>query len=994
MSDVPFEFDGVALLDANLGGDDEKQELPEPLPPPATSRLFAPLPAAEEALEVTEVSIENASDGSGSSDGEEAAPTDVSYHVDPTGRRVSYTLQGFGSAPPTEAETASPRGAGRRPSAGSGARRSFTSSGARRSFTRAGSFTQKPDARMSMAGRRSVSLPQLVSKPPQPGCATFRAAAIRLTEFSPAPPRRALGARDRDDAILSPSSAKRRSFIAPSSMRNLGFEGEESDFDDAAKARRSTFMQRARTLDVAGKPGGGWGRVREWKWLVSEDSSTRINWDIFVILCILCYVFVMPLRVAFSTTSAADFLHARGRWLWVEFALDVIFIADVCLNFRTSFRLSSGRVVEDSRLIAERYLKSWFLVDFVSSLPIEVATFVLQSHLTRDTESTLKFVRILRILRYTKIIRVMRLVSKHGRLLNSTLNPGYIQLSRLAVIVLGAWHYVACAYWIVARVEGFCDPDVPDDLALSLAEGYRLCLDRCRRASARTSSRARPLEVAFTTVIILWGMLMYASIIGAVSSAVAVLDATGIQRSRKLSAVKSFLVQQNVHKHLQLEIMNYYTYLLSLNTRDSQALSDLPVTLRIKLELSLKQESVDQVPLFHNLDAACILSIVHHLKNCVSLPSEILYAAGALGDRMFVLERGAVVLSVPRNMNHFMALRKAQQRKNRFKASREDRKEGEPIELDRSRSLPAEPSGPRRKRRNSSLSVAPPPAQVQDDLADWRKTMSEFLTASVYSDLDNVVIERLVINAHYLISTQVIKSDYFGEIALLSQPHLTYATSETFSELYELRHADVVDTLREFPRLTLRLKRITAMRIMHVFETLERKARDARAAERESRRGAGPGAAARKRMSTFNSVGSAIRRGSSMSLRKPRTELAERQRSASSRKAWVGLASNDDKEVAAQIIQRNLLRSKRRRSWTGWDALIKDIQSDVREKREAAKRPAVASQVLSLEQRVAGVETKLEAMERLIVAGFDDLRRGHRPPPRGPAPPLHDALSR
>ena len=111
-----------------------------------------------------------------------------------------------------------------------------------------------------------------------------------------------------------------------------------------------------------------------------------------------------------------------------------------------------------------------------------------------------------------------------------------------------------------------------------------------------------------------------------------------------------------------------------------------------------------------------------------------------------MLERGAVVLSVPRNMNHFMALRKAQQRKNRFKASREDRKEGEPVELDRSRSLPAEPSGPRRKRRNSSLSVAPPPAQVQDDLADWRKTMSEFLTASVYSDLDNVVIERLVIN--------------------------------------------------------------------------------------------------------------------------------------------------------------------------------------------------------------------------------------------------------
>ena len=95
------------------------------------------------------------------------------------------------------------------------------------------------------------------------------------------------------------------------------------------------------------------------------------------------------------------------------------------------------------------------------------------------------------------------------------------------------------------------------------------------------------------------------------------------------------------------------------------------------------------------------------------------------------------------------------------------------------------PSGEKPSFGVAECSVAPPPAQVQDDLADWRKTMSEFLTASVYSDLDNVVIERLVI-----------KSDYFGEIALLTQPHLTYATSETFSELYELRHADV-----SFPRI-------------------------------------------------------------------------------------------------------------------------------------------------------------------------------------------------
>ena len=44
-------------------------------------------------------------------------------------------------------------------------------------------------------------------------------------------------------------------------------------------------------------------------------------------------------------------------------------------------------------------------------------------------------------------------------------------------------------------------------------------------------------EVAFTVVVTIWGMLMYASIIGAITSAVSVLDASGIERSQKLERV-------------------------------------------------------------------------------------------------------------------------------------------------------------------------------------------------------------------------------------------------------------------------------------------------------------------------------------------------------------------------------------------------------------------------------------------------------------------------
>lgn len=53
------------------------------------------------------------------------------------------------------------------------------------------------------------------------------------------------------------------------------------------------------------------------------------------------------------------------------FTLWLLFVADILLNFRTTFVSSKGEVVSDSKLIAINYLKGWFVVDLLAALPFD-----------------------------------------------------------------------------------------------------------------------------------------------------------------------------------------------------------------------------------------------------------------------------------------------------------------------------------------------------------------------------------------------------------------------------------------------------------------------------------------------------------------------------------------------------------------------------------------------------------------------------------------------
>ena len=63
----------------------------------------------------------------------------------------------------------------------------------------------------------------------------------------------------------------------------------------------------------------------------------------------------------------------------LQIVCDFLFVLDLGLSFRIAFR-RNGLFVRRPALIASRYLRGWFVVDFLGALPLDLIFFAVGSH--------------------------------------------------------------------------------------------------------------------------------------------------------------------------------------------------------------------------------------------------------------------------------------------------------------------------------------------------------------------------------------------------------------------------------------------------------------------------------------------------------------------------------------------------------------------------------------------------------------------------------------
>lgn len=135
-------------------------------------------------------------------------------------------------------------------------------------------------------------------------------------------------------------------------------------------------------------------------------SRARVCWDLLMLLFVVYVCLTIPFYLGFRTV-------ATGGLKIFEDVVDYLFVLDLLINFRTGYLETSGAVVMAPNRVAAHYLKSWFLLDFVSSVGPFLGI-IIRGAANLNAAKLLKIGRLLKAAKMLRVGKVFKVSQDSG----------------------------------------------------------------------------------------------------------------------------------------------------------------------------------------------------------------------------------------------------------------------------------------------------------------------------------------------------------------------------------------------------------------------------------------------------------------------------------------------------------------------------------------------------------------------------------------------------
>jgi hypothetical protein len=143
-----------------------------------------------------------------------------------------------------------------------------------------------------------------------------------------------------------------------------------------ARRRSGRFQQTKALVEDACEVVSHWICSRFDTWLASisrcqqrglfDHKSIAVrSWDRLLALGAFYTIFYVPMHLVFR-----ELRELNQYWVEFDVLLDVLFTADLVVKARTSY-VDHGYTIAEPKRVMQRYLRSWFVIDLVSSLPFD-----------------------------------------------------------------------------------------------------------------------------------------------------------------------------------------------------------------------------------------------------------------------------------------------------------------------------------------------------------------------------------------------------------------------------------------------------------------------------------------------------------------------------------------------------------------------------------------------------------------------------------------------
>ncbi|XP_050890017.1 potassium channel AKT6 isoform X2 [Lathyrus oleraceus] len=138
--------------------------------------------------------------------------------------------------------------------------------------------------------------------------------------------------------------------------------------------------------------------------IISPYNKRYENWNKFLTIWVFYTAIMCPFEFGFLLTS-------KGPLAIVDNVVNVFFLIDIVLTFFVAYvEKMTYLLVVDKRKIAHRYLRSWFFLDVLSTIPYEVFHFLLPPFLR-----TYGYFNILRLWRLRRASAMFQRLEKNKR---------------------------------------------------------------------------------------------------------------------------------------------------------------------------------------------------------------------------------------------------------------------------------------------------------------------------------------------------------------------------------------------------------------------------------------------------------------------------------------------------------------------------------------------------------------------------------------------------
>ncbi|XP_021179167.2 potassium voltage-gated channel subfamily H member 8 isoform X1 [Fundulus heteroclitus] len=442
--------------------------------------------------------------------------------------------------------------------------------------------------------------------------------------------------------------------------------------------------------------------IQKSRFILLHYGTFKAGWDWLILLATFYVAVTVPYNVCFTVGGARDEGYSstsRNPPSVSDILVEILFILDIMLNFRTTFVSTSGQVVYDARSICVHYVTTWLFVDLVAALPFDLLyAFNVSVNFRVHLLKTVRLLRLLRLLqkleRYSQYSAVvLTLLMSMFALLAHWMACVWYYIGRKEIESLSSWDIG----WLFELAKRLGTPYIPSPLSTQVPTTVSLPANSTQwnmsgsevtgqgtwnssqvhgnisgtgvlkggpstRSSYVTAlyfalssltsvgfgnvSANTDSEKIFSICTMLIGALMHAVVFGNVTAIIQRMYSRRSLYHTRTKDLKDFIRVHRLPKALEQRMLECFQTTWSVNNGIDvgELLKDFPDELRADIAMHLNKELL-QLPLFESASRGCLRSLSLIIKTSFCAPGEFLIRQGdALQAIYFVCSGSMEVL--------------------------------------------------------------------------------------------------------------------------------------------------------------------------------------------------------------------------------------------------------------------------------------------------------------------------------------------------------------